>query len=67
VTREGETDAMIWCAETASADPDLSRALAATLEAVTKLRGEVEPVGFGALPSDGKVIADERRRAPQQT
>jgi phenylacetate-CoA ligase len=34
--------------------------LAATLQAVTKLRGEVELVGVGALPNDGKVIADER-------
>jgi phenylacetate-CoA ligase len=60
VTREGETDAMILRAETASADPDLPRALAATLQAVTKLRGEVELVRVGALPKDGKVIADER-------
>jgi phenylacetate-CoA ligase len=60
VTRQGETDSMILRAETASADPDLSQALAATLQAVTKLRGEVELVGVGALPKDGKVIADER-------
>jgi phenylacetate-CoA ligase len=60
VTRDGESDAMILRAETASVDPDLSAALAATLQAVTKLRGEVELVGVGALPKDGKIIADER-------
>ena len=30
------------------------------LQAVTKLRGRVEFVAKGALPSDGKTIADER-------
>ncbi len=60
VTREGETDAMTLRAETASADPDLARALAATMQSVTKLRGEVELVAPGALPKDGKVIVDER-------
>ena len=60
VTREGEADAMILRAETTSADPDLSRALAATLQSVTKLRGEIELVEPGTLPKDGKVIADER-------
>ncbi len=34
--------------------------LAATLRAVTKLGGNVELVGAGSLPNDGKVIADER-------
>ena len=34
--------------------------LAATLRAVTKLGGNVELVEAGALPNDGKVIADER-------
>ena len=60
VTRTGEADAMILRAETASADPELSRALAATLQSVTKLRGEVQLVAPDALPKDGKVIADER-------
>jgi phenylacetate-CoA ligase len=31
-----------------------------TLRAVTKLGGNVELVGAGSLPNDGKVIADER-------
>ena len=35
-------------------------AVAATLQSVTKLRGEVELVAPGSLPNDGKVIADER-------
>ena len=35
--------------------------LAATLEQVTKLKGEVQLAPRGALPNDGKVIADERR------
>ncbi len=34
--------------------------LAATLQSVTKLKGAVEIVPPGALPRDGKVIADER-------
>ena len=36
------------------------RKLAETLQAVTKLKGEVEIVAPGTLPNDGKVIADER-------
>ncbi len=34
--------------------------LAETLQAVTKLKGEVELVAPGSLPNDGKAIADER-------
>ena len=34
--------------------------VAATLQAATKLRGEVRLVAAGTLPNDGKVIADER-------
>jgi phenylacetate-CoA ligase len=34
--------------------------VAATLQSVTKLRGEVKFVAPGSLPNDGKVIADER-------
>jgi phenylacetate-CoA ligase len=47
-------------AETASPGETLQSELAATLRAVTKLGGNVELVGAGALPNDGKVIADER-------
>jgi phenylacetate-CoA ligase len=38
----------------------LSAAVASTLQAVTKLKGEVRLVAPGSLPNDGKVIADER-------
>jgi len=60
VTRQGETDAMTLKAETATASEGLRDELAATLRAVTKLGGNVELVGVGALPNDGKVISDER-------
>jgi phenylacetate-CoA ligase len=47
-------------AETAAPGETLASELTATLRAVTKLGGNVELVGVGALPNDGKVIADER-------
>ncbi|UPK25065.1 phenylacetate--CoA ligase family protein [Bradyrhizobium sp. 195] len=60
VTREGETDAMTLKAETATANDTLREEVAASLRAVTKLGGSVDLVSPGALPNDGKVIADER-------
>jgi phenylacetate-CoA ligase len=60
VTRRGETDAMTLKAECASATEALRSELAATLRAVAKLGGDVELVGAGSLPNDGKVISDER-------
>lgn len=60
VTRRGETDAMTLKAETATANDALREEVAASLRAVTKLGGSVELVSPGALPNDGKVIADER-------
>ncbi|TWB59231.1 phenylacetate--CoA ligase family protein [Bradyrhizobium sacchari] len=60
VTRQGETDAMTLKAETTAASDALREEIAGTLRAVTKLGGSVELVGPGALPNDGKVIADER-------
>lgn len=60
VSRRGETDAMTLKAETASPSETLHDELAASLRAVTKLGGGVELVSPGALPNDGKVIADER-------
>ncbi|MCK1535396.1 MULTISPECIES: AMP-binding protein [unclassified Bradyrhizobium] len=60
VTRQGEADAMTLKAETATANDALREEIAGTLRAVTKLGGEVELVRPGALPNDGKVIADER-------
>jgi phenylacetate-CoA ligase len=60
VTRQGETDAMTLRAETAAASNALREEVAGTLRTVTKLGGNVELVGAGMLPNDGKVIADER-------
>lgn len=60
VRREGETDAMVLRAETAALDDSLGEAVAASLQAVTKLRGGVELLTPGTLPNDGRVIADER-------
>ena len=51
---------MTLMAECAAPDPALSRAVAATLQAVTKLKGAVTLVAPGSLLNDGKVIADER-------
>jgi phenylacetate-CoA ligase len=47
-------------AECAGASQGLNDAVAATLQFVTKLRGDVTLVPQGSLPNDGKVIADER-------
>ncbi|HRF09691.1 MAG TPA: AMP-binding protein [Xanthobacteraceae bacterium] len=60
VTRENEQDAMTLRAESANGGADLADKLAATLQAVTKLKGKVEIVAVGSLPNDGKVISDER-------
>jgi phenylacetate-CoA ligase len=60
VTRSGEVDVMTLKAESASSNEGLRDALTATLRAVTKLGGVVEVVAPGALPNDGKVIADQR-------
>jgi phenylacetate-CoA ligase len=60
VTRSGESDLMTLKAETAAPGETLQSELAATLRAVAKLGGNVELVAEGALPNDGKVIADER-------
>ena len=38
----------------------LKSELSATLRAVTKLGGNVELVGAGSLPNDGKVISGQR-------
>jgi phenylacetate-CoA ligase len=60
VSRAGEQDVMTLMAECAPAPAGLAEAVATTLQAVTKLRGEVRLVAAGALPNDGKVIADQR-------
>lgn len=60
VTRQGESDAMTLKAETDASGDALRDEIAGTLRAVTKLGGGIELVSPGALPNDGKVIADER-------
>jgi phenylacetate-CoA ligase len=60
IGREEEQDTMTLLAECASSDAALASAVAATLQSVTKLKGVVALVRPGALPNDGKVIADER-------
>ena len=51
---------MILMAEVLAPGPGLAQAVAATMQAATKLRGSVEFVLKGSLPNDGKTIADER-------
>lgn len=60
VTRQGEADAMTLKAEADTSGEALREEIAASLRAITKLGGAVELVSPGALPNDGKVIADER-------
>jgi phenylacetate-CoA ligase len=60
VTRVGEQDAMTLQAECTGPADGLGDAVAATLQAATKLKGNVVFVAPGTLPNDGKVIADER-------
>ena len=60
VTREDEQDAMTLIAECASPLAEHQVEIGAALQSVTKLRGGVKLVQPGALPNDGKVIADER-------
>jgi phenylacetate-CoA ligase len=60
VTRSGESDLMTLKAESASPSDAVQGELSATLRTVTKLGGNVELVGTGSLPNDGKVISDER-------
>jgi phenylacetate-CoA ligase len=61
VGREGEQDSMTLMAECAAPDAALEAAVAATLQSLTKLKGAVKLVAIGALPNDGKAIADERK------
>jgi len=60
VSRSGEADVMTLRAECASPSEALRDQLTSTLRTVAKLGGNVELVGAGSLPNDGKVIADER-------
>lgn len=60
VGRTGEQDTMELRIETSRASGELADAVAATLQAVTRIRGTVACFIAGSLPRDGKVIADER-------
>jgi len=61
VDREAEQDTMTLLAECAPANAALEAAIAATLQSITKLKGSVKLMAPGALPNDGKLIADERK------
>jgi len=60
IGRANELDTMTLRAELYDEPKGFVDALSATLQGVTKLKGQVELVPLGALPKDGKVIADER-------
>ncbi|HEV7370865.1 phenylacetate--CoA ligase family protein [Arenibaculum sp.] len=61
VDRAEGADVMTLQVEAPAAGGGLAEAVAETLRAVTKLRGEVEVVAPGTLPNDGKVIDDRRK------
>ena len=56
----GNQDLMTLRCETATGDPGIAGAVAATVRDVCKLRSEVEIVPPGSLENDGKVIEDAR-------
>lgn len=59
VERPSGADQMTLLVETADSAKD-SAEIAATIQAVTKLRGNVNQVAPGSLPADGKLIEDRR-------
>jgi len=61
VTREGEQDRMMLAVETETPSTELAARVRETMQAVLKLRGEVEADVPGSLPNDGKVIDDLRK------
>ena len=56
-----EADRITLQCETDQSDESLTAAIAESIRAVCKLRGEVELVAPGSLPNDGKVIDDIRK------
>jgi len=56
-----QADRITLHCETASDDASLPGAIADSIRAICKLRGEVEIVAPGSLPNDGKVIDDVRQ------
>ncbi len=53
-------DTMTLLCESGTDDPVLATAVAGSLQAVCKMKGEVELVAPDSLPNDGKVIDDRR-------
>ncbi|MDH3596104.1 MAG: AMP-binding protein [Rhodospirillales bacterium] len=60
VERSGASDAMTLICEVAEADTALAEAIADSLQAACKVKGEVSLVAPGELQNDGKVIDDLR-------
>jgi phenylacetate-CoA ligase len=60
VSGEMANDAMLLKVETTGQHEGLQDKLASAIREVTKLRGDVQLVGAGTLPNDGKVIEDAR-------
>lgn len=60
VSRERGADIMTLMIETAQANDDLARAIEASVQTVTRLKGRVEIAPAGSLPRDGKAIEDVR-------
>ena len=61
VEGDAGNDRMTLKCETKSRPAGLAEAIVASIREFTKLRGEVEFVGAGSLPNDGKVIEDLRK------
>ncbi len=60
VDRKDQTDVMTLKCE-AAGDAALASRIAESIQAVCKLKGEVELVASGSLPNDGKIIDDIRK------
>lgn len=60
VARKGESDTMRLRCEVESSHEHLAEKIAETLQALCKVKGEVELLHRGELPNDGMVIEDAR-------
>jgi phenylacetate-CoA ligase len=63
IMRDHTRDRVLLHAETSNADTSLHARLGASVQAVTGMGAEIEIVAPGTLPSDGKLIVDERTKA----
>jgi phenylacetate-CoA ligase len=61
VTNPDQRDTMVLSVESADASDAAKEKIAQALRDVTKLGGEVQMCGIGALANDGKVIDDQRK------